>query len=172
MQREASELNFEAKRIERATRAEGARFEAWRAGAEPPRKLPPETAGRAGKDGAKPVQNARGQGGCAVGVRARRALAPTRPRRGVHDGSVRRHRERSGDAGRGVAVRAADAARTGGGGLGPEDGDFCLGDGAEWIRRMFDDWFPDARRSWTTTTSPSTWTAARARHGDSDLAAA
>ena len=26
----------------------------------------------------------------------------------------------------------------------PRDVEVCVGDGAEWIRRMFDDWFPDA----------------------------
>ena len=31
-------------------------------------------------------------------------------------------------------------------GWAPEDVGLCLGDGAEWIRRMFDDWFPDASK--------------------------
>ena len=49
----------------------------------------------------------------------------------------------------------------------------CLGDGAEWIRRLFDDWFPDARKVVDYYhTAEYLWSAARARHGDGDLAAA
>ena len=58
-------------------------------------------------------------------------------------------------------------------GWAPEDVGLCLGDGAEWIRRMFDDWFPDARKVVDCYHAAEyLWAAARARHGDGDLAAA
>ena len=58
-------------------------------------------------------------------------------------------------------------------GCGPGDVDVCVGDGAEWIRRVFDDWFPDAERIVDYYHAAEyLWAAARARHGDGDLAEA
>lgn len=50
----------------------------------------------------------------------------------------------------------------------------CLGGDAEWIRRLFDDiWFPDARKVVDCYhAAECLWSAALARHGDGDLAAA
>ena len=58
-------------------------------------------------------------------------------------------------------------------GCAPQDVDVCVGDGAEWIRRMFDDWFPNAVKIVDYYHAAEyLWTAARARHGDGDLAGA
>ncbi len=56
----------------------------------------------------------------------------------------------------------------------PQDVDVCVGDGAEWIRRLFDDWFPDAVAIVDSCHAAEyLWAAARARHdAGGDLAAA
>ena len=49
----------------------------------------------------------------------------------------------------------------------------CVGDGAEWIRRLFDDWFPDADKIVDFYHAAEyLWAAARARHDAGDLAEA
>ena len=57
-------------------------------------------------------------------------------------------------------------------GCAPQDVEVCVGDGAEWIRRVFDDWFPDAAKivDYCHATE-CLWEAARARL-DGDLAKA
>ncbi len=59
-------------------------------------------------------------------------------------------------------------------GCAPQDVDVCVGDGAEWIRRLFDDWFPDAVGIVDSCHAAEyLWAAARARHdAGGDLAAA
>ena len=199
--RELSELNFGAKRIERAT---GADLEAWRSAAEaavgaaggslsseaskPGRTLccaldgtgvpalPRETAGRAGKAGANPSGSPR-----AVTREAKVGV----PWVSETDGKGRPR------LGEGTAVLFAgieSAAETPGeespferrllrelaaAGCAPQDVDVCIGDGAEWIRRQFDDWFPDAVRVVDFHHAAEyLWAAARARHDAGDLAAA
>ena len=191
--RELSELNFGAKRIERTTRAAGADFEAWRAasGAEaPPRKRlkpgwtlccaldgtgvpmsPRETAGRAGKDGDAPSRTREAKVG-ALWVSERdergrpRAVAGTT----VLFAAVESAAETPGAESpfeRRMLRELAAAGWT------PRDVGLCLGDGAEWIRRLFDDWFPDARKVVDYYHAAEyLWSAARARHGEGDLAAA
>ena len=189
--REMSELNLGVKRVERATQAEGARFEAWRAGTEPPPRkrlepgqtlccaldgtgvpaLPRETAGCAGKGGSKPARTREAKVGALwVSERDERG----RPR-AVGGATV-------------LFATIESAAETPGGespferrmlreleaaGWAPEDVGLCLGDGAERIRRMFDDWFPDASKVVDYHhAAEHLWAASRARHGDGDLAAA
>ena len=56
-------------------------------------------------------------------------------------------------------------------GFAPEDVGVALGDGAEWLRRLFAQWFPNAARIvdfFHAAEHP--WTAARARHGDDGAA--
>ena len=49
----------------------------------------------------------------------------------------------------------------------------CVGDGAEWIRRLFDDWFPDADKIVDFYHAAEyLWAAAWARHDAGDLAEA
>ena len=55
-------------------------------------------------------------------------------------------------------------------GCAPQDVEVCVGDGAEWIRRVFDDWFPDATGIVDYYHATEyLWAAARARL-DGDLA--
>ena len=57
-------------------------------------------------------------------------------------------------------------------GYAPEDVGVCLGDGAEWLRRLYRDWFPNAVRIVDFFHAAEyLWAAARARHGG-DLAKA
>ena len=175
--RELSELNFGAKRIERATRAAGDDLEAWRADAEarpgaesgggvslareaskPGRKLccamdgtgvpalPSETAGRSGKDGGRAGTREAKVGALWVSE----TDAEGRPR--MVEGAA-------------VLFAGIESA--------PGDVEVCVGDGAEWIRRVFDDWFPDAEKIVDYYHAAEyLWAAARARHGDGDLAKA
>ena len=133
--REMSELNFGAKRIERATRAEGERVGALWVSERDERGRP------------------RAVEGTTVLFAAVESAAETP---GEESPFERR------------MLRELAAA-----GWAPEDVGLCLGDGAEWIRRMFDDWFPDARKVVDYYhAAEHLWAAARARHGDGDLAAA
>ena len=194
--RELSGLNFGAKRIERATRAAGADLEAWRASepgaasgrslaaeaSKPGRKLccaldgtgvpalPGETAGRAGKDGGRAttreakvgvlwVSETDGEGrprtveGAAVLFTGIESAAETPGRESPFERRLLRE------------LAAAGCA--------PRDVDVCVGDGAEWIRRLFDDWFPDAVKIVDYHHAAEyLWAAARARHGAGDLAGA
>ena len=193
--RELSELNFGAKRIERATRAAGADLEAWRSAAEPVgvslageaskpgRKLccaldgtgvpalPKETAGRAGKDGGRAgtreakvgvlwVSETDDQGrprmveGAAVLFAGIESAAETPGEESAFERRLLRELATAGCA--------------------PQDVDVCVGDGAEWIRRLFDDWFPDAVGIVDFYHAAEyLWAAARARHdAGGDLAAA
>ena len=50
----------------------------------------------------------------------------------------------------------------------PQDVGLCLGDGTEWIRRLFDDWFPDTRKIVDYYHAAEyLWSAARARQSGS-----
>ena len=173
--RELSELNFGAKRIERATRAAGDDLEAWRADAEarpdaesgggvslareaskPGRKLccamdgtgvpalPSEAAGRSGKDGGRAGTREAKVGALWVSE----TDAEGRPR--MVEGAA-------------VLFAGIESA--------PGDVEVCVGDGAEWVRRVFGDWFPDAEKIVDYYHAAEyLWAAARARHGDGDLA--
>ena len=194
--RELSGLNFGAKRVERTTRAVGDDLEAWRSEAgsagdgaslareasKPGRKLccavdgtgvpalPSETEGRSGKDGGRAgtreakvgalwVSETDAEGrprmveGAAVLFAAIESAAETPGRESPFERRL---------------LRELAAA-----GCEPGDVDVCVGDGAEWIRRVFDDWFPDAERIVDYYHAAEyLWAAARARHGDGDLAEA
>ena len=194
--REPSGLNFGAKRIERATRAAGDDLETWRAEAEaggggvslareaskPGRKLcravdgtgvpalPGETAGRSGKDGGR------------AGTREAKVGAPWvsepdpegRPRMvegtAVLFAGIESAAETPGEESPFERRLLRELAASG---CAPGDVEACVGDGAEWIRRVFDDWFPDAEKVVDYCHAAEyPWAAARARHGGGDLARA
>ena len=200
--RELSELRFGAKRIERATQAAGADLEAWRSeepvgaggvslsseASKPGRKLccaldgtgvpalPGETAGRAGKDGSNPSGSLRaGTREAKVGVLwVSETDDEGRPRMvkgaAVLFGGIESAAETPGEesAFERRLLRELAAA-----GCAPQDVDVCVGDGAEWIRRLFDDWFPDADKIVDFYHAAEyLWAAARARHDAGDLAEA
>ena len=201
--RELAGLNFGAKRIERATRAAGDDLEAWRAKADDPdgekadaadraslareaskpgRKLccavdgtgvparPSETAGRAGKDGGRAGTREAKVGALWVSE----TDAQGRPRMvagtAVLFAGIESAAETPGEESPFERRLLRELAAAG---CAPRDVDVCVGDGAEWIRRVFDDWFPDAARivDYCHATE-CLWAAARARHGDGDLAKA
>ena len=199
--RELSELNFGAKRIERATRAAGDDLEAWRADAEarpgaesgggvslareaskPGRKLccamdgtgvpalPSETAGRSGKDGGRAGTREAKVGALWVSE----TDAEGRPRMvegaAVLFAGIESAAETPGEESPFERRLLRELAAAG---CAPGDVEVCVGDGAEWIRRVFDDWFPDAEKIVDHYHAAEyLWAAARARHGDGDLAKA
>ena len=56
-------------------------------------------------------------------------------------------------------------------GFAPEDVGVAIGDGADWLRRLFDQWFPDAERIVDFFhAAERLWDAARARHPDDGAA--
>ena len=192
--RELSELRFGAKRIERATRTAGADLEAWRSAAEPVgvslsgeaskpgRKLccaldgtgvpalPKETAGRAGKDGGRA-----GTREAKVGVLwVSETDDEGRPRMvegaAVLFAGIESAAETPGEESPFERRLLRELAAAG---CAPQDVDVCVGDGAEWIRRLFDDWFPDADKIVDFYHAAEyLWAAARARHAAGDLAEA
>ena len=194
--RELSGLNFGAKRIERTTRAVGGDLEAWRAkagasgegaslaaeAAKPGRKLccavdgtgvpalPSETAGRAGKDGGRAGTREAKVGALWVSE----TDAEGRPRMvagtAVLFAGIESAAETPGEESPFERRLLRELAAAG---CEPRDVEVCVGDGAEWIRRMFDDWFPDAVGIVDYYHATEyLWAAARARHGDGDLAKA
>ena len=193
--RELSGLNFGAKLVERTTRAVGDDLEAWRAemgagggaalgraASKPGRKLccaldgtgvpalPGETAGRSGKDGGRAGTREAKVG--ALWVLETDAEGRPRAVKGasVLFAGIESAAETPGEESpfeRRLLNELAAA------GCAPGDVDVCVGDGAEWIRRVFDDWFPDAEKVVDYYhAAERLWTAARARHGDGDLAKA
>ena len=193
--RELSGLNFGAKRIERATRAAGEDLEAWRTETEagggvslareaskPGRKLccaldgtgvpalPSETAGRPGKDGGRA-----GAREAKVGVLwVSETDEAGRPRMvegaAVLFAGIESAAETPGEESPFERRLLRELAAAG---CAPRDVEVCVGDGAGWIRRVFDDWFPDAEKIVDFYHATEyLWAAARARHGDSDLARA
>ena len=192
--RELSGLNFGAKRIERATRAVGDDLETWRAEAacggvslareasKPGRKLccavdgtgvpalPRETAGRSGKDGGRAGTREAKVGALWVSEpdpegRPRMVEGTAVPFAGIESAAETPGGESPFER---RLLRELAAA-----GCAPGDVEVCVGDGAEWIRRVFDDWFPDAEKVVDHYHAAEyLWMAARARHGDGDLAKA
>ncbi len=197
---ELAGLNFGAKRIERTTRAVGADAEARReaalsgalsvasgGGKVPTRKplkegeilclavdgtgvpaRPSETAGRSGKDGAARTREAK--------VGALWLLEPDGEggRRTV-DGSVRYFaaiESAEDDAGGDSPVARRLLRELAAAGYGPEDVGVCIGDGAEWLRRLFEEWFPNAVPIVDCFHAAEyAWAAANARYGPgTDLA--
>ena len=199
---ELAGVNFGAKRVERTTRAVGDDAESRRAtalagalsvaaaapgGGAPERKplkegeilcvamdgtgvpaRPSETAGRAGKDGGARTREAKvgalwllepdGEGG--------RRTAP---------GSVRYFaavESAEDDAGGDSPVARRLLREPAAAGRAPEDVGVCIGDGAEWLRRLFDEWFPGAVPVVDFFhAAEHLWAAAGARHGPgTDLA--
>ena len=199
--RELSGLNFGAKRIERTTRAAGDDLEAWRADAEtraeaeaggevslareapkPGRKLccavdgtgvpalPSETAGRSGKDGGRAGTREAKVGALWVSE----TDAEGRPRMvegtEVLLAAIESAAETPGEESPFERRLLRELAAAG---CAPRDVEVCVGDGAEWIRRVFDDWFPGAEKIVDYYHATEyLWAAARARHGDGDLAKA
>ena len=201
--RELSGLNFGAKRVERTTRAAGDDLEARRektgaadgkktdAGggvslareaSKPGRKLccavdgtgvpalPSETAGRSGKDGGRAGTREAKVGALWVSE----TDAEGRPR--VVEGTavvfagIESAAETPGEESPFERRLLREMAAAG---CAPGDVEVCVGDGAEWIRRVFDDWFPDAEKIVDYYHATEyLWAAARARHGDGDLAKA
>ena len=102
---------------------------------------PSETEGRTGRDGAR-------AGAREAKVGALWVLEPDGE--GGHrtaDGSVRYFAavESAADGGEGDSPVARRLLRElAAAGYAPEDVGVCIGDGAEWLRRLFDQWFPDA----------------------------
>ena len=185
-------MNYGAKRIARATRSVGDDVEARRTaaraaattvagGAAPVRKplkkgevlcvaldgtgvpaRPSETVGRAGKDGAARTREAK--------VGALWLLEPDgEGGRRTADGSVRYFAavESAEDDAEGDSPVARRLLRElAAAGHAPEDVGVCIGDGAEWLRRLFDEWFPNAVPIVDFFHAAEyLWAAAGARHG-------
>ena len=132
--------------------------------------LPGETAGRSGKDGGRAGTREAKVGALWVSE----TDAEGRPRMVEGAAVLFAGIESAADAPGGESpferrlLRELAAA-----GCAPKDVDVCVGDGAEWIRRVFDDWFPDAEKVVDYYHAAEyLWAAARARHGDGDLAKA
>ena len=129
---------------------------------------PSETAGRAGKDGGRAGTREAKVGALWVSGdgRARPGRAWWRARRCCSPASRARRRRpaRSRRSSGGCCANwRRRAARR-------RNVEVCVGDGAEWIRRVFDDWFPDAVRIVDYYHATEyLWEAARARL-DGDLA--
>ena len=199
--RELAGLNLGAKRIERTTRAVGADLEARRkaalepaaagspAPALPERKSlkegrtlccaldgtgvparPSETVGRAGKDGERAVTREAKVGALWVSERDGAGRPRTVPGSVVLFAAVESAAETPGGESEFERRLLRELAAAG---HAPEDVGFAVGDGAGWVRRLFDDWFPQSERVVDYYhAAEHLWAAARARHGPGDLAAA
>ena len=199
--RELAGLNLGAKRIERTTRAVGADLEARRkaalepaaagspAPALPERKSlkegqtlcyaldgtgvparPSETVGRAGKDGERAVTREAKVGALWVSERDGGGRPRTVPGSVVLFAAVESAAETPGGESEFERRLLRELAAAG---HAPEDVGFAVGDGAGWVRRLFDDWFPKSERVVDHHhAAEHLWAAARARHGPGDLAAA
>ena len=199
--RELAGLNLGAKRIERTTRAVGADLEARRkaalepaaagspAPALPERKSlkegrtlccaldgtgvparPSETVGRAGKDGERAATREAKVGALWVSERDGAGRPRTVPGSVVLFAAVESAAETPGGESEFERRLLRELAAAG---WAPEDVGFAVGDGAGWVRRLFDDWFPKSERVVDYYhAAEHLWAAARARHGPGDLAAA
>ena len=135
---------------------------------------PSETAGRAGKDGADPSGSERaGTREAKVGALWVSEKDPEgRPRMvegtAVLFAGIESAAETPGEESPFERRLLRELAAAG---CEPQDVDVCVGDGAGWIRRIFDDWCVDARKVVDFYHAAEyLWAAARARHGDGDLA--
>ena len=127
---------------------------------------PSETAGRAGKDGGR------------AGTREAKVGAPwlLEPdgEGGMRtaDGSVRYFagvESAEDDAGGDSPVARRLLRELAAAGHAPDDVGVCIGDGAEWLRRLFDEWFPNAVPIVDFLhASEYLWAAAGGRHGAGD----
>ena len=197
--RELAGLNLGAKRIERTTRAVGADLEARRKAAlEPATAGPPalperkslkagrvlccaldgtgvparpsETVGRAGKDGERAATREAKVGALRVSERDGAGRPRTVPGSVVLFAAVESAAETPGGESEFERRLLRELAAAG---HAPEDVGFAVGDGAGWVRRLFDDWFPKSERVVDYHhAAEHLWAAARARHGPGDLAAA
>ena len=199
--RELAGLNLGAKRIERTTRAVGADLEARRkaalepaaagspAPALPERKSlkegrtlccaldgtgvparPSETVGRAGKNGERAATREAKVGALRVSERDGGGRPRTVPGSVVLFAAVESAAETPGGESEFERRLLRELAAAG---WAPEDVGFAVGDGAGWVRRLFDDWFPKSERVVDYHhAAEHLWAAARARHGPGDLATA
>ena len=130
--------------------------------------LPSETAGRKGKDGRATTREAKVGAVWVVEPDGEGGMRPA-PGSTRHFAAV----ESAEDDAKGDSPVARRLLRELAAlGFAPEDVGVALGDGADWLRRLYGEWFPNAARIVDFFhAAECLWAAARSRHGDDAKAA-